>query len=52
MLNKFAQYVSNNDISNDCLVQFIELAGSYLNVSAMCSLGIKSTALSNYKKVN
>ena len=22
------------------------------NVSAMCSLGIKSTALSNYKKVN
>ena len=35
MLNKFAQYVANNDISNDCLVKFIELAGSYLNLQTI-----------------
>ena len=35
MLDKFAHYVANNDISNDCLVQFIELAGSYLNLQTI-----------------
>ena len=42
MLEKFANYVANNYISNDCLVQFIELAGSYLNLQT----------ISDYAKTN
>ena len=45
MLEKFANYVANNHISNDCLVQFIELAGSYLNLQTISDYA-KSNKLS------
>ena len=35
MLEKFANYVANNEVSNEFLVQFIELAGSYLNLQTI-----------------
>lgn len=35
VLNKFEKYLHDNKVSNDFLVQFIELAGSYLNLQTI-----------------
>lgn len=35
MLEQFAQYVSNNKVSNKFLVQFIELSGGFLNLQTI-----------------
>lgn len=34
-LNNFGKFVENNNVSNEVLVQFIELAGSYLNLKTI-----------------
>jgi len=35
VLNKFEKHIQENNVSNDFLVQFIELTGSYLNLQTI-----------------
>ena len=55
VLNKFGKFVQENSISNEFLVQIIELAGQYLNLQTINSYAKKNkmsyNGVKNFRRI-